>query len=211
MKKFFYLLFIVFIFSGCTKSKVNSVFEYSKWLADHENGLVLTKKIKGLIISVKYLPSEYLIFKELSEEEGNAEKNAEQVKKEYENAITFLMTIGPDESKNNKNDIMFEDIENYKEYSERLLSLNFEMDKNVALKTKKNELAPVLSALENTYGLSKSRNILFVFSPNEKESEEIKNADDLDFVYTDELFSLGIMHFNFLRKNLENLPIIKRK
>lgn len=211
MKRVVYIACIVLGFSGCIKKKVNTVGEYSKWINEPENGLIITKRIKGLEISVKYLPSEYLTFKEITESGDNSEKNAQRIKKEYESAITFLMTIGPDESKNNNNDIMFEDIKNYKEYSERLLSLNFEMDKNVTLKAAHVELKPVLSALENTYGLSKSRNVMFVFSPNDKEIENIKKADAIDFVYTDELFSLGIMHFNFQRNNIENLPIINRK
>lgn len=201
---------VLVVFVGCTKQEVNSVSEYSKWINNAENGLIKIKKIKGLEIAVKYLPTEYLILKELEESDDTSENNRERIKKEYENAITFLMTIGPDENKKNNNDIMFEGIKSYKEYSERLVSMNFEIDKNVSLNTTHAELKPVLAVLENTYGLSKSRNIMFVFSPNESEKKDMKTSNNIDFVYSDELFSLGIMHFSFDYDQLENLPHINR-
>jgi len=187
---------ISFLLTSCKTSHVNSVEEYNKWMNDPENGLVKTKKIKGLTVSVKYLPAAYLIYKELGETDYS-EKDRDSLKKAYERSLTFLMTIAPDKEKGNKNDIMLEGIVNYKDYSERLLTLNFELDKNVTLKSDNLELKPVLSALENTYGLSKSRSITFVFAPDIKEMEMLKNAKTLDFVYIDELFQLGILHFNF--------------
>ena len=199
---------ISFLLTSCKTSHVNSVEEYNKWMNDPENGLVKTKKIKGLTVSVKYLPAAYLIYKELGETDYS-EKDRDSLKKAYERSLTFLMTIAPDKEKGNKNDIMLEGIVNYKDYSERLLTLNFELDKNVTLKSDNLELKPVLSALENTYGLSKSRSITFVFAPDIKEMEMLKNAKTLDFVYIDELFQLGILHFNFNNEKLKELPVVE--
>jgi len=206
----YYSLFfgISFLLTSCKTSHVNSVEEYNKWMNDPENGLVKTKKIKGLTVSVKYLPAAYLIYKELGETDYS-EKDRDSLKKAYERSLTFLMTIAPDKEKGNKNDIMLEGIVNYKDYSERLLTLNFELDKNVTLKSDNLELKPVLSALENTYGLSKSRSITFVFAPDIKEMEMLKNAKTLDFVYIDELFQLGILHFNFNNEKLKELPVVE--
>lgn len=204
---YYTLFFGISLLMSCKTSEVSSVEEYNKWMNDPENGLVKTKKIKGLTVSVKYLPAAYLIYKELGEK-GYSEKGSDSLKKAYENALTFLMTIAPDQEKGNKNDIMMEGIVNYKEYSERLLMLNFQLDKNVTLKSGEVELKPVLSALENTYGLSKSRSITFVFVPDIKEMERIESAKMIDFVYIDDLFQLGIMHFNFNNEKLKELPVV---
>lgn len=195
---------------SCSKQQVNSVAEYSKWINNPDNGLIVTRKINGLKISVKYLPSDYLVYKEMQDDNGAIKNQLESLKNEYENSITFLMTISPDEDKGNKNDIMFDGITNYKEYSERLLSLNFEIDKNITLKTGNIELKPVLSALENTYGLSKGRNIVFAFAPTKIEKQEIENSAEFDFMYSDDLFQMGLMHFNFTKKDLKNLPLISQ-
>lgn len=204
---FFVLSIVLF---SCSKRQVNSVAEYSGWINNPDNGLIVTRKINGLKISVKYLPVEYLEYKEMEGDNGMIKNQLGSLKKEYENSMTFLMTIGPDENKGNKNDIMFDKIANYKEYSERLLSLNFEIDKNITLKSGDVELKPVLSALENTYGLSKSRNIVFAFAITKNEKQEIEKSKDVDFMYSDELFQLGLMHFNFSKNNLENLPLISQ-
>lgn len=204
-----YCIFFIGLSSlfSCKKREVNSVEEYSKWINEPENGLIQTKRIKGLKVSVKYLPNEYLVYKETIGND-NTETYKDSLKKEYKNSLTFLMIIAPDEEKGNKNDIMTEGINNYQEYSERLLALNFQLDKNISLRSGTIELKPVLSALENTYGLSKSRNILFVFAANEEQKGKMNDSETIDFVYIDELFSLGIMHFDFANKKLKDLPVI---
>ncbi len=208
MKHSICLFFLGAVLFSCNKKEVSTVGAYSKWINDPANGLTLTRKIHGLKISVKYLPADYLEYKEMQDNSG--ENQLDSLKKEYENSLTFLMTIGPDEEKGNKNDIMFDGIKNYKEYSERLLSLNFEIEKNVLLKTDNVALKPVLSALENTYGLSKSRNIVFAFAPTQNEKQEIENSNTIDFIYSDELFELGLMHFNFNTSDFKNLPLISQ-
>ena len=202
-----FFVLCIFLFS-CGKTQVNSVAEYSKWINNPSNGLIVTRKINGLKLSVKYLPAEYLEYKEIQDANNNLKRQLDSLKNEYKNSITFLLTIGPDDDKGNKNDIMFDGIKNYKEYSERLLSLNFEIDKNISLKTGGIELKPVLSALENTYGLSKNRTIVFAFSPTKNEKQEIENSKEIDFIYSDDLFQLGCMHFNFSGNDLKNLPLI---
>ena len=203
------LLIICTLLFSCERKEVSSVAEYSKWINNPANGLIATRKINGLQISVKYLPAEYLEYKDIQEDE-DSKKQVDDIKKEYKNSITFLMTIGPDEEKGNKNDIMFDRIKNYKEYSERLLSLNFAISDNIQLKAGDVILKPVLSALENTYGLSKNRNIVFAFAPSETEKQLIESCSELDFTYADELFQLGYMHFTFKENNFKKLPTINQ-
>jgi hypothetical protein len=204
MKHVIYFLFVVLLFS-CKKQQVNSVSDYSKYINNPDNGLVITRKVNGLQLSVKYLPSEFLEYKD---QQGNS--STQSIKNVYQNTLTFLMTIGPDEEKGNKNDIMFNEISSYKEYTERLLSLNFEIDKSITLKAKDIELKPVLSNLENTYGLSKNRSIVIAFAPTDEQRKKIENADELEFTYSDELFDMGIMHFNFSGSDMNHLPYISQ-
>ena len=204
MKHFIYLLSLILLFS-CKRQQVNSVSYYSKWINNPDNGLFITRKINGLQLSIKYLPSEFLEYKD---REGNESAHLEQ--NDYKNTLTFLMTIGPDEEKGNKNDIMFDEISSYKEYTERLLALNFEIDKNITLKTRDLELKPVLSNLENTYGLSKNRSIVIAFAPTDEQRKKIEKADELEFTYSDELFDMGTMHFNFSGSDINHLPYISQ-
>lgn len=210
LKQAIYFLMLVILFSSCKKQQVNSVADYSKWINDPDNGLIITRKVNGLELSVKYLPSEYLQYKDLQRDGKMHQTETKEVKNDYKNTLTFLITVGPDEEKGNKNDIMFNEISNYKEYTERLLSMNFEMDNNIVLKAGDIELKPVLSALENTYGLSKSRSIVIAFAPTDTQRKQLESSDEIDFTYSDELFDMGTMHFNFSGKDINHLPYISQ-
>lgn len=83
-------------------------------------------------------------------------------------------------------------------------SLNFSWDEQASLRCGKNEYKPVLSTLENTYGLTKDRNVILVFAPTERGDTEFWTAPELDLVlYTPHLGN-GIQHFKFDRTSIVN-------
>lgn len=206
-RKALYNLFIAMFFFSCNEEKVASVAEYSKWLNNPDNGLVVVRRVNGLKLSVKYLPADFLKYKDMQGDEAE-QKELKEMNDKYKNTLTFLMTVGPDEEKGNTADIMMSDISNYKEYAERLLTMNFELDRNITLRAGNIELKPVLSALENTYGLSKNRSVVLAFAPTDEEKAAIDNASVIDFSYSDELFAMGILHFEFSENKLHRLPYI---
>lgn len=212
MNKVFKILFVmmapVVLVAGCAGDQKLGPEQYIKWVGDTENGLIKTRKVNGIEVSVKYLPNEYLIYKELKNiEEEQKQAVNDSLYKAYEGTMTFLFTIGPDEEKGNKDDIMLTGLRNYHEYVDRSMTMNFELENFVSLKTGEKEIKPVLSSMENVYGLGKSRNILFVFAP-EQNNEDFEKMTDLDFIYADELFELGILHFNFRKEDFKNIPAL---
>lgn len=184
--------------------KPSNIESYLKWLNKEENGILKSKKINGLIISVKYLPAEYLVYKDMEQETGKNIKDS--LMKAYSNSKTFLLTIAPDKEKEDQSDVMYKGIKNYKEYQERVMDMNFDMASYVTLKTETGEFKPVLTNLENTYSLSKSRNIILVFVPNQK--EDFNKVNRWDLTYEDPFFEAGIMHFDFKQQDLTNIPAI---
>ncbi len=198
--------FTIFIF-GCQENKVTieDFAEYCAWVVNTENGLVKTKSISGIHLSVKYLPPEYLAYQELKDEENVTASDKERTLGLYKNNETFLLTIAPDEQERLGADIMQTGIRNYQEFSERASKMNFGMNEYVILITGDREFKPVLSNMENVYGLSNHRNISFVFAP-EDENTIFKNTEKLDFVFNDEIFHTGISHFVFHRNSIEKIP-----
>jgi hypothetical protein len=161
--------------------------------------------VNGVLVSVLYLPPEYLALKELKGDTANKRLNYDSLLNYHRNSSSFIITFGPDEAKKNTNDIMYDNIKNFREYTERSLDLNFDMENKIVLKTKKGEYAPVLSSLENTYGLSKDRKVNLVFAAGMKD-DKTKNQY-YDFVYSDETFGVGTLHFNFDANRIkENMP-----
>lgn len=184
---------------GCQQRIKNSTI-FFEWLNDPQNGLVKSKKVDGMEITVKYLPPEYLALKELR---GKYEADkAKKLKVQYEKSLTFLLTFKPTDK--NEVDIMFRGIRDKQGYDQRLMSLSFEMEKYISLKIKQTSYPPLLSTLEQTYGTTKHRSVYLVFGG---ENLDIIKKDNLwDIVFEDNIFETGIHHFQFNRDNLLNLP-----
>jgi hypothetical protein len=208
LRNIFFLVGMAVSFLGCGK-RIETLKEFNTFLSMPENGFKVTKSVNGVLITVIYMPPEYVALKEMESSGKIAQRSYDSLLRQNSASLSFIMILGPDESKNNKDDIMYKDLKDFKEYITRTMDLNFELENKVELITENNSFHPVLSSLENTYGLTKDRKINFVFTPS-KEKHELENVKHFDFVYTDEMFDIGILHFEFDNSDLKNkLPEIK--
>ncbi|PCJ89985.1 MAG: hypothetical protein COA57_00085 [Flavobacteriales bacterium] len=187
--------------------KLSSEKEMYQWFNEPENGLMKTKAVNGIKLTVKYLPVEYLAYKELNGMDGYDKTVRDSIMDTYDSSYTFLLTIGPDEESGEDFDIQRLDITNYSEYKDRVMSMNFHIGDCLILRTEHGEFKPVLSAMENVYGLSKHRNIYIVFSPSHEKSE-LLDVQTFDLIFNDELFETGINHFVFQKTDFEAVPKI---
>ncbi len=183
---------------------MNSVKELSAYIGNSENGLIHTKRISNIQLSATYLPSQYLALNE----QPNDRNQLEKIKKEYDNTVTILFNIAP--SDQGDGDIMYQGVSEYKEYTERMYSMNFSIGQYFTLNTPSGSYKPVLSNLENTYSLKNNRKITLVFAPNENEDELIKQPF-YDIVYEDEILGTGMHHFRFTRDDINNIPEVNYK
>lgn len=207
VNKFFYpFIFFLVVLSSCRPKTISSIEEYLSWMNDEDNGLMYSKQAGGITIKVKYLPSNYLAYQDLLGEKVKSNVNVkDSIIKRYDNSLTFLMTIGVDDNVK-KGDIMYQGVKDYTTYKERLYAMNFDIERNITINVGEKEYHPVLSNLENVYGLTSSRNITLVFVPEAKEEKSFYTSEEIQFTYDDELFDLGINHFIFNRTDINNIP-----
>jgi len=198
------LCLLLFLFS-CSGKKPKTSEEYFKYLDSDASGLSKSKYVNGIQIRVKYLSPDYLCYRELGNHSYSAAEKDSLIDY-YAQSLCFMITLGTDERKDKQGDIMYRNITQYKEYVQRTVSMNFEMQQFIKLKADKEEYVPVLSSMENIYSLDNKRNILLVFAPKTKQDKKLFNAAQLDFIYDDQLFELGTNHFLFERKAFDNLP-----
>lgn len=174
--------------------------QFYAWLHNPENGLVQTREIGDLHLSVKYLPAELLACRELR---GGAPTpgQADSLRRRYGRSHAFLLTVKP-RTAGRGDDVMYHGVGSYAAYKERVMELNFNLARYVSLKDGEKELKPLLHTLENTYGATEGRSLYVVF--------ENAGADgaDLDFVFSDRVFSTGISHFRFRKSDLADTPPI---
>lgn len=198
------LLMLWFLMTNCQHDLKDMKSVYG-WINDPDHGMVKTKTVEGIKITVKYLPAEFLALKEARE--GHADRQTyDSLLKVYTASHTFLLSIASTE-KGGEQDPMYQDLENYSEYKERALTMNFDMNEYVSIKTSTQEFRPVLTSMENTYSLKGQRNIYMVFTDETAETELMKD-DELDFVFNDEIFQTGVNHFIFNQNDLRSMPVI---
>lgn len=205
MTRLFFLLFSASMFLGCSRMTIESDHEMLRWINNEENGFTQSKYANGLKLTVKYLPMEYLVLKELKSSKTYSRKTVDSLIGRYKNSKAFVFTISPDEREESGSDVMYKNVQSLSEFKQRVWDMNFNINQFVKLKSDKSEFEPVLSTMENIYGLGKQRSVYFVFSDNEK-SKGLHEATDLDFVYTDEIYNTGISHFIFKKDDLDKLP-----
>ncbi len=196
-------IIVVVLFSGCSEtSSVANIEELNAWMKNAEE-LTITRSVNGVEVKVKYILPIYSAFKDLKRYELSSQKSFDSLLTFYDNNATFIMTLGPDETTGTTGDIMYKGVKNFKEYVLQAKHLNFDLEKQVSMETNEGNYYPALSSLDNTYSLTSNRNINFVFSPT-KTKEELKNAKHFQFVYDDEVFELGTLHFYFDKEKIDS-------
>jgi len=169
------------------------------WLHDPGNGLVQTRRIGDLHISVKYLPAELLAYRELKG--GAPPGRADSLRNRYRRSHAFLLTLKP-VGYDSGGDVMYRGVGSYAAYKRRVMDLNFNLDRYVSLRDGEKEVKPLLYTLENTYGATEGRSLYLVFE------NAAAGGSALDFVFSDEILGTGISHFRFCKSDLENVPSI---
>ena len=193
--------------SACKDSKKMNAHQYMAWFKDPDNGLTKEKIVNGYRLKIRYIPAEYLIYKELM---GNQKANKDSIAAYYKSNISLVLSISPvsiDPKEGDRN-IMYDGLEKFEEYKKRVFDLNFNMEQLVELQLDENTtLAPSIYNVENTYGLSRELNFNLVFSPNTA-VKDFKKYEKIDIVLNDYIFETGINHFVFEKKELDQLPIL---
>ncbi|GAA4272080.1 hypothetical protein GCM10022258_13740 [Aquimarina gracilis] len=166
-----------------------------------DNGFVKKNRANGFLLSMKYLPPEYLAINEMKKDSNDNMKDLNQYISEFKNSRTFLLTISNDDQSMNAGNY---DVANMAEYGARIRDLSFNIKEILTLKTTSGKkYKPVLTTMENSYEIVNKRSIYMVFSDDEK---EIMDSEQLDVVFEDTFLDTGINHFVFESKKINNLP-----
>ncbi len=192
------LLFLI----SCGTKEFTSESDYYKFINNEKNGLTKKKTTNEFEITVKFLPTDYLVFKEVKDKIID-KKTIDSLEKIYSSSKSFLISINPLRKVDN-NDALFYNAQNMEDYKERILMLNFHPEEYLRIETQNKVYYPVLSTMENVYNIDDKRSIVLVFTDDDKNCELYK--DDLDFIFEDKIFDTGINHFVFKKEKIHNIP-----
>lgn len=198
LKSIIFLSFFVLLI-GCDSSV--SIKEYHANLENESFGLINSKTINGLILTVKVLPAELLSYNEFAKDKFNKD-NPDTIFSEYNSGVCFLLNIKPDPSVRPDQEALLIGLKSLKEFDDRVHALNFELEKFITLKFDGKIEKPVLSVLGNSFGLTASKSVVVTFLNKD-------NYENLVFEFKDPFFKTGHTKFSFSKSDFENFPHLK--
>ena len=173
---------IIFLVTGC-KAKTSES-GYVDYINDPDNKIMQQIKIGEVKASMKWMPAEYrwLMNKRMGREADTA----------VQDGLYYF-------------DAKFEKTTGEKPAKDKLLYLDFDMQKDFVLLMGKDSIMPgICQKIEN--GVSGSYEYMLAFETGKKE-----NGNDFTVIYNDKIFGIGTIAFVYNQDDLKKIPKLKVK
>lgn len=199
MKKFFYIVSCLALFTCCNNRKALAPAEFLNFLNSEKSGLKLQKEFNQVNYKLQLQPPEVLALKNLSEKTANGES----FKKEYSyyrNKLNFIFLIEDALESNNRVKLAVFDKDMY---SKMLLYANSELKNDFKLVQGNDTLICSVVHLEPANSIQPIFRLSLAFNGVDTLKKEYT------LVYNDNLFMNGPIKFYFPKQVFENLPDVK--
>lgn len=201
---------LAFLMMGCQVKEFSTPEEFYSWINEPGHGLMKEKFANATHIKVNYLPQDLQVMKEVKSRTNEEGISLEEIRQNYSHGQSFVLTLGPDTRDGKKGgDIVLRGARSYKDYKDRLLELNYELEPLITLKAGNLELQPALSNLENVFGMSESRKVNLTFVASNAREDSILNNSDLELIFDDRIFRTGLNRFVFKKADINKIPKAK--
>jgi hypothetical protein len=207
MRKTAFIGLIVLIFAGCvarTRDHVDLGF-LEGYTRKAENGLTRARTVNGIRTTVSLIPPAIGALRELKGATDSCGPGLAQLIALHDDQLSFVLNLAAD-GEHAQGDVMYAGVNDAESYKRQAFNLNFSWDQYVELRCGDQRYVPVLSTLENTYGLTQDRNVILVFAPPLASDSAFYASETLDLVVHDEWFGTGSQHFKFQRADLQKVP-----
>lgn len=196
-------LFLLLLLQASCNTSISSIDDYKAWFNMPENGFVKSKIVNGFSFTVQHRPVDLMILNELKSFSNYDDKILDSLRDSYGNNKYFLLEISPE--KDVTEGVNFYNLfSDYDSYSEAVNELAFKLNEQLSLIIGGDTLKPSLHIYEQVYELSSVQKFLVAFQTEDKEM-----ANQMTFVYNDDLFRAGRLKFNFTNKpeDIPQLPV----
>ncbi len=188
-----------FFDSGASFEKVDiktiGAENYSQYVEDSDNGLVITKNVDDVMIQAFYMPISYLA---LREAETN-DVNDERYKTAFDELINSnLQYVTLNIVVSSKSDPLKHKIRNLAEIEERIKYYSFDVNNDIKLKEGEVELPCVLHHYERGFGLTNKITLSLAFP-------KTANEEDKVLIFDDKIFNKGKLKIKFKKEDLNVL------
>jgi len=183
------------------KTLVVTPSEFVSWVKDPENGLVKTRQINDIQISLTYLPPAFMICNELKKE-NISKKELVELAIQYEDFEYYLLKI---EALESGMELAKYQVSNRKEYEDRIKYYSFNMQNDLIVKLETGEEVPCeLYHFERTYNITPYSSFLIGFS-----KEFMANSKERTIILEEKVFNKGTIKFKWNTAEMNNIPQIE--
>ena len=202
------VLFVVLL--GCTgKPEELKPDQYASYIVSDESGLVKQKQVNNVKIRVRFLPSEYLAYREFIG--GQNEVPFDSIWDAYRCGLSFQVVLEADKADSRYGSLLYYDAASPEEISARIRFLSFNIQEFIELKHDGLSFEPSLSHFEGFDQLGNKMSFQCSFIIKEFQcGSPLPAFHDLTLVYDDPFLDLGTNQFEFSRVSLTEIPRIIR-
>jgi len=202
MRTLMNILMIALVIGCTTKGMPGSERSLQDGSSTGGNGLIRARTANGIRTTVRLQPPEAQQGAQANE--SNADSLANGARRTSPgDQLTFVINLATD-GEHRKGDVMHAGVRDVADLIEQAYLLNFSWEEEVVLRCGDNSYRPVLSTLENTYGLTPDRNVVLVFAPDRENDTAFHSSPNLDLILNCGQLGTGIQHFKFNRTSLLN-------
>ncbi len=191
--------------SACSVQHQNltSLKELQQWIGHPANGLVQSSNAGGLELQMCYLPPACLAARDRAAEACTPQQ-WDSLLSLHSQSMCFRFQIGmDDDSEAAARDVMTSGLSSPEEFHQRVMAMNFAMDRTISLIAGEEQLAPVLTNFENVYGLTPHRSLILVF-PRPADPD----LASFELQWDDLVYNSGVHRFRFERSHIESVPTL---
>lgn len=199
MKKISIALFFLVFFFSCQNKALNED-ELVKYTLDESNGLIKTKSIGDLKISVLYRPNDLIIGNEIKGSSISDTAEIEKLKANFSKYFYFILSINRSD-----NEIVTKNAD--VSTTDHLQKVLFNMGDYVKLLGNGSDTLNLIDfTFPRTYGTTRSSEFLFVF-----EKKQIEKHKYLLFCLDDFGTNTGSNKFRFEMKDILGIPKLSKE
>ncbi|MFZ6052359.1 hypothetical protein [Halocola ammonii] len=204
LRKNISLLFVLslLLIVGCKNDfDINNQKDFKVAINSVESGLTSKRQTKDLELSATLIPAAYQALTNYDHQDTTINLVEEELDY-YSKSLSFTFKITS--IKAQSVNPIFERLNSYQDYKNRVHDLNFRLEEMFHLDIGGERYPPALFHFEGNQGFDREVRFNLVFSPSSAEDGLFYSGDQVKLVFKDNEFGTGIHQFNFERESIKH-------
>lgn len=208
MRCFLQLGILLTVVLGCSQSQKSlDPDSYIKWIKHADIELSKHRRINGIDIRARYLPGEFLAYKEYLSSDSFS---YDSLLNAYQCSLSFEVQLQADKADPLYGNLMYHNVTSAELFNQRNRFLNFEIQEFISLTCREVEYDPVLSHFEGYDPLGNAMRFRVVFViPTYNCGNVLPQFGNMTLTFIDPYWKMGTVNFEFEKNSILSLPKLK--